>query len=49
MRTIYWITGGVLVVLCVIGLVTYSQEKETQQAVAGTITRLRAARYGEAG
>ena len=27
MRTIYWIIGGVLVVLCVIGLVTYSGEK----------------------
>ena len=31
MRTIYWIIGGVLVVLCVIGLVTYSGEKETQR------------------
>jgi len=34
MRTIYWIIGGVLVVLCVIGLVTYSGEKDTQQAQA---------------
>jgi hypothetical protein len=32
MRTIYWIIGGVLVVLCVIGLITYSGNKETQQA-----------------
>jgi hypothetical protein len=34
MRTIYWIIGGVLVVLCVIGLVTYSGKKETQEAQA---------------
>jgi hypothetical protein len=34
MRTIYWIIGGVLVVLCVIGLVTYSGQKETQEAQA---------------
>ena len=32
MRTIYWITGGVLVVLCVVGLITYSGERETAQA-----------------
>jgi hypothetical protein len=32
MRTIYWITGGVLVVLCVIGLITYSGNKETKAA-----------------
>ena len=32
MRTIYWITGAVLVVLCVIGLITYSGERETRQA-----------------
>jgi hypothetical protein len=32
MRTIYWITGGVLVVLCVIGLVTYSGNKQTKEA-----------------
>ena len=32
MRTIYWIIGGVLVVLCVIGLITYSGNKETQEA-----------------
>ena len=29
---IYWIVGGVVVVLCVIGLITYSGEKETQEA-----------------
>ena len=34
MRTIYWITGGVLVVLCVIGLITYSGEKDTREARA---------------
>jgi hypothetical protein len=32
MRTIYWIIGGVLVVLCVVGLVTYSGNKETKEA-----------------
>ncbi len=32
MRTIYWIIGGVLVVLCVVGLITYSGERDTQQA-----------------
>ena len=32
MRTIYWIIGGVLVVLCVIGLVTYSGNKQTKEA-----------------
>ena len=32
MRTIYWILGGVLVVLCVVGLITYSGERETAQA-----------------
>ncbi len=32
MRAIYWILGGVLVVLCVVGLITYSGERETQQA-----------------
>ena len=32
MRTIYWIIGGVLVVLCVIGLITYSGNKETKEA-----------------
>jgi hypothetical protein len=31
-RTLYWIIGGVLVVLCVIGLITFSGERETQQA-----------------
>jgi hypothetical protein len=34
MRTIYWVIGGVLVVLCIIGLITYSEKKETQQAQA---------------
>jgi hypothetical protein len=33
MRTIYWILGGVLVVLCVVGLITYgSGEAATRQA-----------------
>jgi len=32
MRAIYWITGGGLVVLCVVGLITFSGEKETRQA-----------------
>ena len=32
MRTIYWILGGVLVVLCVIGLITYSGNKQTKEA-----------------
>lgn len=32
MRTIYWVTAGVLVVLCVVGLITFSGEKETRQA-----------------
>jgi hypothetical protein len=31
---LYWAVGGVVLVLCIIGLVTYSEEKETQQAVA---------------
>jgi hypothetical protein len=34
MRTIYWIIGSVLLVLCIIGLVTYSGEKETERAQA---------------
>jgi hypothetical protein len=32
MRAVYWIVGGVLVVLCVLGLISYSGERETQQA-----------------
>jgi hypothetical protein len=32
MRAIYWIIGGVLVVLCVIGVISYSGERETRQA-----------------
>ena len=32
MRTIYWVLGGVVVVLCVIGLITYSGNKETKEA-----------------
>jgi hypothetical protein len=31
---LYWAIGGVLIVLCIIGLVTYSEKKETQQAQA---------------
>jgi hypothetical protein len=32
MRTIYWVLGGVLVVLCVVGLITYSGKKQTREA-----------------
>jgi hypothetical protein len=32
MRAVYWILSGVLVVLCVVGVITYSGKKETQQA-----------------
>ncbi len=32
MRVVYWIIGAVVVVLCVVGLITYSGERETQQA-----------------
>jgi hypothetical protein len=31
-RTLYWIVGIVAVVLCIIGLITYSGQKDTQQA-----------------
>ena len=31
-RTLYWIIGGVAVLLCIVGLITYSGQKETQQA-----------------
>jgi hypothetical protein len=31
-RTWYWLIGGVLVVLCAIGLVTYSKQKDDQEA-----------------
>jgi hypothetical protein len=31
-RTLYWIIGIVLVVLCVIGLITYSAQKTDQEA-----------------
>jgi hypothetical protein len=31
---LYWAIGGLLIALCIIGLVTYSQKKETQQSVA---------------
>lgn len=33
-RTWYWVIGIVLVVLCVIGLLTYSQQKNDQEAQA---------------
>jgi hypothetical protein len=33
-RTIYWIIGAVVVVLAIIGLVTYSGKKQDQQAQA---------------
>jgi hypothetical protein len=32
MRTIYWILGGIVAVLCIVGLITYSGEKETERA-----------------
>lgn len=32
MRVFYWLLGAIVVVLCVIGLVTYSGKKETEQA-----------------
>ena len=32
MRTIYWILGGIIGVLCVIGLITYSGNKQTAEA-----------------
>jgi hypothetical protein len=31
-RTLYWIVGGVVIVLAIIGLITYSGKKEDQQA-----------------
>jgi hypothetical protein len=31
-RTWYWVIGGVLVVLCAIGLITYSKQKDDQEA-----------------
>jgi hypothetical protein len=31
-RLLYWITGGVLVLLCIIGLITYSSNKATAEA-----------------
>jgi hypothetical protein len=32
MRWIYWVIGGLILILCVIGLITYSGEKQTQEA-----------------
>jgi len=32
MRVVYWIIGAVLVILCVVGLITYSGNKETAEA-----------------
>ena len=32
MRPLYWIIGGVVVVLCVAGLIAYTGEKETERA-----------------
>ena len=32
MRAVYWIIGGVLVALCIVGLITYSGEKDTREA-----------------
>ena len=32
MRSLYWIIGGVVVVLCVAGLIAYTGEKETERA-----------------
>ena len=33
-KWLYWVIGGVVLVLCIIGLFTYSEKKETQQAQA---------------
>jgi hypothetical protein len=33
-RLIYWIVGGAVLVLCIIGLITYSSHKNTEQAQA---------------
>jgi hypothetical protein len=32
MRWIYWVIGGLILILCVIGLITYSGEKQTEEA-----------------
>lgn len=32
LRWLYWVIGGVVVVLCVIGLITYSGEKKNEEA-----------------
>jgi hypothetical protein len=31
-RTLYWIIGGVVVVLCIVGLITYSGNQQTAEA-----------------
>jgi hypothetical protein len=32
MRWIYWVIGGVILILCVIGLITYSSNRATEEA-----------------
>jgi hypothetical protein len=41
MRWIYWAIGGLVLVLCIIGLITYSSNRETEQAqqLAGELTQ----------
>jgi hypothetical protein len=33
MRWIYWVIGGLVLILCVIGLITYNTNKESERAV----------------
>jgi hypothetical protein len=45
-RLMYWITGGVVVLLCIIGLITYSGNKQTaeaQQKAQQLVTKFNAA------
>jgi hypothetical protein len=41
MRWIYWAIGGLVLILCIIGLITYSSNRETEQAqqLAGELTQ----------
>jgi hypothetical protein len=48
MRWIYWVIGGLVLILCVIGLITYNTNKESERAVqlAAELTqKLEAAGY----
>jgi hypothetical protein len=42
-RTWYWIIGGAAVVLCIIGLITYSGQKDTQQKAQQLTQKFKAA------